>query len=73
MGFVYVKVCGLRSSRTIRMLVDTGSTYIVLSSDIVRELGLLETPYSVELADGRKASRLYLAEVEARGRRGRLL
>jgi len=72
MGFVYVdvKVCGLRSSRTIRMLVDTGSTYIVLSPDIVREFGLLETPYNVELADGRKASRLYLAEVEARGRRG---
>jgi len=70
MGFVYVKVCGLRSSRTIRMPVDTGSTYIVLSPDIVRELGLLETSYSVELADGRKASRLYLAEVEARGRRG---
>jgi len=75
MGFVYVdvKVCGLRSSRTIRMLVDTGSTYIVLSPDIVRELELLETPYNVELilADGRKArARLYLAEVEVRGRRG---
>ena len=75
MGFVYVDVVvwGSKSSRKIRMLVDTGSTYIVLDPDTVRELGLHETPYSVELtlADRRRfKARLYLAEVEAGGRRG---
>ena len=75
MGFVYVdvKVRGSKSAKTIRMLVDTGSTYIVLKPEIIDELGLHETPYSVELtlADERKVkSRLYLAEVEVGGRRG---
>lgn len=75
MGFVYVDVVvrGLKASKTIRMLVDTGSTYIVLSPSVIRELGLYETPYAAELtlANRRRArSRLYLAEVEAKGRKG---
>jgi len=74
-GFVYVDVIvrGSKSSRSIRMLVDTGSTYIVLRPDLIRELGLYETPYAVEvtLADGRRVkTKLYLAEVEVKGRRG---
>jgi predicted aspartyl protease len=55
------------------MLVDTGSTYIVLDQKTIEELGLIETPYTVELvlADGRRArARLFLAEVEVKGRRG---
>ncbi len=66
MGFTYVDVLvrGRKASKTIRMLVDTGSTYIVLDSKTVSELSLVETPYTVELtlADGRRVkARLYLA------------
>mgnify|MGYP001626192331 CR=1 FL=1 len=75
MGFTYVEVTvhGARASKIVRMLVDTGSTYIVLNPELIKELELLETPYSVELtlANKRKIkSKLYLAEVEVRGRRG---
>ena len=78
MGFVYVDVVirGSRSSKTIKMLVDTGSTYIVLSPETIKELGLHETPYSVELtlADKRKVkAKLYLAEAEIKGRKGPVL
>jgi len=73
-GFVYVDVVvrGKKSSKSVRMLVDT-TTYIVLKPDLIRELDLYETPYAVEvtLADGRRVkTRLYLAEVEVKGRRG---
>ena len=75
MGFTYVSVTvrGSRASRDVRMLVDTGSTYIVLDPKTIEELGLIETPYTVELvlADERRArARLFLAEVEVKGRRG---
>ncbi len=75
MGFVYVSVTvrGLRASRDVRMLVDTGSTYIVLDQKTIEELGLVEMPYAVDLvlADGRRVrARLFLAEVEVKGRRG---
>jgi len=75
MGFTYVNVTvrGMKASRDVRMLVDTGSTYIVLDSETIKELGLLETPYTVDLllADGRKIrAKLFLAEVEVKGRRG---
>jgi len=74
-GFVYVDVVvrGNKSSKSVRMLVDASSTYIVLRPDLIRELGLYETPYAVEvtLADGRRVkTRLFLAEVEVKGRRG---
>jgi predicted aspartyl protease len=41
MGFVYVSVTvrGVRTSRDVRMLVDTGSTYIVLDQETIEELG----------------------------------
>ncbi len=75
MGFTYVNVAvrGMKASRDVRMLVDTGSTYIVLDPETIKELGLLETPYTVDLllADGRKIrAKLFLAEVEVKGRRG---
>jgi predicted aspartyl protease len=62
-----------RVSKNVRVLVDTGSAYIVLDPKTVSETGLLETPFTVELtlADGRRVgAKLYLAEVEAEGRRG---
>ena len=75
MGFTYVNaiVYGQRASRVVEMLVDTGSTYIVLDSKTIGDIELLGTPYKVDLtlADGRKIkTRLFLAEVEAGGRRG---
>ena len=75
MGFTYVNVTvrGMKASKDVRMLVDTGSTYIVLDPETIKELGLLETPYAVDLllADGRKIrARIFLAEVEVKGRRG---
>jgi predicted aspartyl protease len=74
MGFTYVNVTvrDMKASRDVKMLVDTGSTYIVLDPETIKELGLLETPYTVDLllADGRKIrDRLFLAEVEVKGRR----
>jgi clan AA aspartic protease len=75
MGFTYVNVTvrGMKASEDVRMLVDTGSTYIVLDPETTKELGLLETPYTADLllADGRKIrAKLFLAEVEVKGRRG---
>lgn len=74
MGYVYVEVVIKgRASRTVRVLVDTGSSYVVLDPKTIRELGLHETPYTVDLtlADKRKVrAKLFLAEVEAEGRRG---
>ena len=75
MGLTYIDVMvhGRKASKVLRMLVDTGSTYIVLHPKTVGELDLLETPYSVvlTLADKRKVrAKLYLAEVEIKGRKG---
>jgi len=75
MGFVYVDVSvhGTSGSKSIKMLVDTGSTYIVLDPETIKELGLLETPYTINLtlADGRKVkARIFLAEVRVKDRRG---
>jgi predicted aspartyl protease len=75
MGFTYVNVTvrGVKASRDVKMSVDTGSTYIVLDPETIKELELLETPYAVDLllADGRKIrAKLFLAEVEVKGRRG---
>ena len=71
--YVSVTVRGVKASRDVRMLVDTGSTYIVLDQKTIEELGLVETPYAVDLvlADGRRVrAKLFLAEVEVKGRRG---
>ncbi len=68
-----VKVIGREKAKSLEMLVDTGSTYIVLDPGTIKELGLLETPYKVKLtpADKREIeANLFLAEVEVEGRRG---
>ena len=66
MGFAYVNVLvrGRRKEKTFEMLVDTGSTYIVLSPDEIEDLGLHETPYKVKLTLADKR------EVEVKGRKG---
>lgn len=51
------------------MLVDTGSSYIVMDSKTIQELGLIETPYKVKLTLADKKiveAKLFLAEVEGR-------
>lgn len=74
MGYTYVDlVIRGRIPRNVRVLVDTGSAYMVMDSKTISEVGLHETPFEVELtlADKRKVkAKLYLAEVEAEGRRG---
>jgi len=75
MGFAYVNVLvrGRRKEKSFEMLVDTGSTYIVLSPDEIEDLGLHETPYKVKLtlADKREVEvSMFLAEVEVKGRKG---
>jgi len=74
MGYVYVDlILRGRLSKSVRALVDTGSAYIVVDPKTISEIGLFETPFSVELtlADKRRVkAKLYLAEVEAEGRRG---
>jgi predicted aspartyl protease len=73
-GYTYIDlVVKGRVSRKIRALVDTGSAYVVMDSKTVSEVGLLETPFEVELtlADKRRVkAKLYLGEVDAEGRRG---
>ena len=74
MGYTYVDlIVRGKVSRSVRALVDTGSAYVVMDSKTVSEIGLYETPFEVELtlADKRKLkAKLYLAEVDAEGRRG---
>jgi len=48
-GFLDVTLRGLRGSRTLRMLVDTGSTYVVVEPEVVEELGFIRTPYTARL------------------------
>ena len=54
MGFVYADVIvhGIKGSKILRMLIDTGSTYIVLDPETISELGLIETPYKVKITSG---------------------
>ena len=76
MGFLDVTLRGLRGSRTLRMLVDTGLTYIVVKPGVVGELGFIRTPYTARLflADGRVVdANVYVGEAEVRGRRGPVL
>jgi predicted aspartyl protease len=74
MSYVYAEITVKgKERREIKALVDTGATYLVLDPKTVEQLGLSSTPYEVELtpADKRKAkAKLYVAEVEAEGRKG---
>jgi len=75
-GFLDVTLRGLRGSRTLRMLVDTSSTYVVVEPGVVGELGFIRTPYTARLvlAGGRVVDvNVYVGEAEVRGRRGPVL
>ena len=77
MGYVYVNLTVKgKALKVVRALIDTGSAYVVLDPKTISEIGLHETPYKVDLtlADKRKVeAKLYLAEVEADGRKGPVL
>jgi len=74
MGFVFSDVIlrGPGGSRTLRMLVDTGSTYTWVPEAIARELGALERGVvHLRTADNRLVDRILgELEVEVLGRRG---
>jgi len=74
MGYTYVDlVVRGKVSKNVRALVGTGSAYVVMDSKTISEVGLHKTPFEVKLtlADKRKVkAKLYLAEVDAEGRKG---
>jgi len=54
-----------------RVIVDTGATYTVLPIELVKEIGAVETPYTVdmELGDGRKIkTNIYVASIKIQER-----
>jgi len=77
LGYVYVDlIVRGKISKNIRALIDTRSNYVIMDSKTISEIGLHETPFEVSLilVDKRKVkTKLYLAEVEAQGRRGPVL
>ena len=74
MGHVYADfVIRGERAKSIRAIVDTGSTFIVLDPKTISEIGLQKLPYDVELtvADKRKVKAgIYFGEVQAKGRKG---
>ena len=74
MGFIFADVIlrGPGGSRTMRMLVDTGSTYTWVPEGIARELGALERGVAhLRTADNRIVDRILgELEIEILGRRG---
>ena len=74
--YTEITVEGRKKRKSIKALVDTGATYLVLDPETVKELELMRTPYEVKLtlADKRATmATLYLAQVEAKGRKGPVL
>jgi len=74
MGHVHVDVVlrGARGARNVRMLVDTGATYTIISPELADEIGLVRLPFRTEvvLADGRRELvEAGVAELSAEGRR----
>ena len=72
MGLTYVSATfiGPRGRRALRVLVDSGASYSMISGSIARELGAQELePVELELADGKTmVRRLCELRVEAAGR-----
>jgi len=69
---VEAEVTGLKSRKTVRMLVDTGSTYLVLPPSLVEEIGAVRLPFKTKasLASGQELSaETTVVEVEVEKRR----
>ena len=70
--YVNVTIHG-KHTKQIKMLVNTGSTYIVLPPQTIEKLGLIKTPYTIELTPAHKRkikAKLHLAQAEIKGRKG---
>jgi len=69
---IEAEVTGLKSRKTVRMLVDTGSTYLVLPPSLVEEIGAVRLPFKTKasLASGQELSaETTVVEVEVEKRR----
>lgn len=69
---VEAQVTGLKSTKTVRMLVDTGSTYLVLPPSLTEYIGAVRLPFKTKasLANGQELSaETTVVEVEVEKRR----
>lgn len=74
MGHVEVEaeVKGVKSAKTVKMLVDTGSTYLVLPPSLIEEIGAIRLPFKTKasLANGQElVTEATVVEVEVEKRR----
>jgi len=77
-GHVYIKLLihGKKGERELEgILVDSGASYTVLPLKLVKEVGAIKTPYTLdlELGDGRKVkakAQVYVGSIEIEGREG---
>ena len=56
MGHIYTeaKFSGVRGKKKVKVLVDTGATYTVISPEFSEEIGVLKLPRKLKLADNRE-------------------
>ena len=76
MGHILVRtiIRGTKGEKTLKgVVVDTGATYTVIPTEIVKQVGAVETPWTIKLLLGNKrkvSAKIYVAEMELNGRRG---
>ena len=76
MGHILVRVTirGTKGEKTLEeVVVDTGATYTVIPTEIVEQVGAVETPWTVKLllGDEREViAKIYVAEMELNDRKG---
>jgi len=69
---VDAEVTGLKSTKIVKMLVDTGSTYLILPPSLTEEIGAVRLPFKTKasLANGQElAAETTVVEVEVEKRR----
>ncbi len=74
MGHIEVEaeVTGLKSAKKVRMLVDTGSTYLILPPSLTEEIGAVRLPFKTKasLANGQElTAETTVVEVQVEKRR----
>ena len=76
MGHILVRaiIRGTKGEKTLEeVTVDTGATFTVMPTKIVREVGAIKSPWAIDLLLGNRRkvkAATYLAEVELNGRKG---
>jgi len=69
---VEAEVTGLKSTKIIKMPVDTGSTYLILPPSLIEEIGVIRLPFKTKasLANGQElTAETTVVEVEVEKRR----